>query len=556
MKTNWITFYSYKGGVGRSMALANVAARLVKQGRRVVMIDFDLEAPGLDSFQEFSIKGAPGVVEYISDFLRQKADPPIEEYVHRCNIEVKPPGELWLMPSGRKDEAYTERLHLMDWSFLYKSGIAQPFIENWKKAIERAYRPDFVFIDSRTGLTDVGGVCTLHFPDIVVLIFALNRQNLSGIAGVRHAISQARPQDPIQIITVASPIPNLAREAGSPLDARLKEAQRLLGTNIDAVISYFSSIVLEETLWTLKSEFPLPKIVEDYRNLANKIKDRLHDGFDFLLNRAKEICETQNEQAAETVIEALKKRYGERSESFRTIARLERIRHDREASHAALEQALAIDPTDETTFKVVTTQYRALGRIPQLRSIVDRVYKNVAALDAKENSHLLSTIAERYMQLGEYKTALDIYSKCDEIGESDLDLQLVSRFNLAEARRRLTREIIPLDWLSVLEMLDINSAMIIDEQEAPAPDDFANRLQALHIALALTGGVNDAISYLRRAISIVETLNDTTDIFSVADYAELPASEFAKRTQQMLQALDRGELWDGMKLPPANSDPS
>src|SRR5512144_576399 len=69
MKPFWITFYSYKGGVGRSLALANTAALLVKRGRRVVLIDFDLEAPGLDSFKDFeSIAGQAGVVEYVTEF--------------------------------------------------------------------------------------------------------------------------------------------------------------------------------------------------------------------------------------------------------------------------------------------------------------------------------------------------------------------------------------------------------------------------------------------------------------------------------------------------------
>src|SRR5512134_20337 len=44
------TFYSYKGGVGRSMALANVAALLAKWGRRVLVVDWDLEAPGLERY--------------------------------------------------------------------------------------------------------------------------------------------------------------------------------------------------------------------------------------------------------------------------------------------------------------------------------------------------------------------------------------------------------------------------------------------------------------------------------------------------------------------------
>src|SRR5437588_10385270 len=44
------TFYSYKGGAGRSMALANVAQWFYSKGLRVVMIDWDLEAPGIENF--------------------------------------------------------------------------------------------------------------------------------------------------------------------------------------------------------------------------------------------------------------------------------------------------------------------------------------------------------------------------------------------------------------------------------------------------------------------------------------------------------------------------
>ncbi len=44
------TFYSYKGGVGRSMALANVAALLAKWGRRVLVVDWDLEASGIERY--------------------------------------------------------------------------------------------------------------------------------------------------------------------------------------------------------------------------------------------------------------------------------------------------------------------------------------------------------------------------------------------------------------------------------------------------------------------------------------------------------------------------
>src|SRR5271166_3342097 len=45
-----VTFYSYKGGTGRTMALANIAWLLACNGYRVLAIDWDLEAPGLHRF--------------------------------------------------------------------------------------------------------------------------------------------------------------------------------------------------------------------------------------------------------------------------------------------------------------------------------------------------------------------------------------------------------------------------------------------------------------------------------------------------------------------------
>ena len=64
------TFYSYKGGVGRSMAVANVAQWFYEQGLRVVIVDWDLEAPGLESFFVSSdevekVKAKPGLIDML-----------------------------------------------------------------------------------------------------------------------------------------------------------------------------------------------------------------------------------------------------------------------------------------------------------------------------------------------------------------------------------------------------------------------------------------------------------------------------------------------------------
>src|ERR1700733_2877695 len=68
-----VTFYSYKGGVGRSMALANIAVELVKRQKRVLMVDWDLEAPGLEKYFEGTIRERRGA-GLLPMLLNERAD--------------------------------------------------------------------------------------------------------------------------------------------------------------------------------------------------------------------------------------------------------------------------------------------------------------------------------------------------------------------------------------------------------------------------------------------------------------------------------------------------
>src|SRR5256885_1401168 len=88
MKT--ITFYSYKGGVGRSLLLANVAKYLARFGQKVFVMDFDLEAPGLSyKFQLDRVIGDgtfSGVVDYITEFRENEKMP---DSLQQCVFEVE-----------------------------------------------------------------------------------------------------------------------------------------------------------------------------------------------------------------------------------------------------------------------------------------------------------------------------------------------------------------------------------------------------------------------------------------------------------------------------------
>src|SRR5215212_1751660 len=75
-----ITFYSYKGGTGRSMALANVAWILASAGKRVLAIDWDLEAPGLHHFLhpfliDRDLEATDGLIDMVVEYAREAVTP-------------------------------------------------------------------------------------------------------------------------------------------------------------------------------------------------------------------------------------------------------------------------------------------------------------------------------------------------------------------------------------------------------------------------------------------------------------------------------------------------
>lgn len=209
-----MTFYSFKGGVGRTLALLNVATLLAKLGNRVAIADFDLEAPGLDTYEGFKppVDNQPGVLEFITDYTQSEGlrAPSCKNYVycafdqgiHRWDDEqFGPPkkenayfgdiegnGALYVMRAGRQDAAYRRNLTRLDWDKLFAEQDGHLLFANLKNELFNDYGCNFLLLDSRTGLTDVAGVCTAYLPDAVVLMFYPDEQNTRGIRTVAKAI--------------------------------------------------------------------------------------------------------------------------------------------------------------------------------------------------------------------------------------------------------------------------------------------------------------------------------------------------------------------------------
>jgi hypothetical protein len=241
IKGSIITFYSYKGGTGRSMALANVACllnRRIRGNHGVLVIDWDLEAPGLDKYfnkvlphtqrQDWGPEDVrarqPGLMDLmleLDSLSRDVKDPDpgifkkidLKRYLLRTTL-----GGLSLMTAGQFDSKYASRVGTFNWESLYKRApwLIPAFADYLSDYFE------YVLIDSRTGLTDTSGICTMLMPEKLVVVFTPNRQSLlGGIDVVRRATQYRKQSNDLRPLTVF-PLPSRIE----PAEPDLRESWR------------------------------------------------------------------------------------------------------------------------------------------------------------------------------------------------------------------------------------------------------------------------------------------------------------------------------------------
>jgi MinD-like ATPase involved in chromosome partitioning or flagellar assembly len=232
-----ITFYSYKGGAGRSMALANVACLLAQKqevDKDILMIDWDLEAPGLHQFfhgrfddtrdgQGNLPSGQLGLIDLFYEIRnRLEKSKPQENFLEDIFLEVDIQKyiakvnhlPLFLMPAGKFDDwLYSTRVNEFDWATFFDNFplvIAQ-FAQYLRKKFS------YVLIDSRTGYTDTSGICTSLMPEKLVTVFTPNRQSLSGVVElIRRALDYRKHSDDLRPLMIF-PLPSRIENAESKL---------------------------------------------------------------------------------------------------------------------------------------------------------------------------------------------------------------------------------------------------------------------------------------------------------------------------------------------------
>jgi hypothetical protein len=174
-----IVFFGLKGGVGRTTALCLTARHFAKQGLKVLVLDVDLESPGLSSLLLRPGELPPlGIIDwFVEDALEQASPALLSDIVATSSLAADWPGIIRVAPAyGREESGYIPKLSRV---YADLTRTANPQIESFParffrmlRNLEAAERPDVVLLDSRAGIHDIAATLLVRIPDALRLIFA------------------------------------------------------------------------------------------------------------------------------------------------------------------------------------------------------------------------------------------------------------------------------------------------------------------------------------------------------------------------------------------------
>ncbi|MGO8903941.1 MAG: KGGVGR-motif variant AAA ATPase [Isosphaeraceae bacterium] len=315
-----LAFYSFKGGVGRSMAVLNLAYSLAAKGRHVLVLDMDLEAPGLSGFlhrekeiADFAKGDMVDLVKWASSVklpIELSDYPPLTDYAVVVPPEKVVSGHGHPSESGRLDiipveeeRDYYDRLAALDLGKYDQEDLVRTgsVLRDWLKSLrfsievpdyygpncERTASYNYVLVDSRTGITETGGLCIGPLSDQLVVLTALNDQNIQGTrkfleevgvlgnpgaspesSGVPGSEPESKPY-----LIVASLVPTGEIETKQE---RLKCLEEALGKPV-VKLSYHPQLALKESIFT--RDYRDEYLAGEYEALLFKIQEMTSDGF-------------------------------------------------------------------------------------------------------------------------------------------------------------------------------------------------------------------------------------------------------------------------------------
>lgn len=244
-----VSLHSFRGGTGKSNTTANLAAILAAQGRRVGVIDTDIQSPGIHVL--FGLAGDE-IVASLNDFLWHNR--PIEEAARDVTpAGTKGSGRVYLIPSSIKPGEITRVLR--------EGYDAQRLTHGLRRLVDEL-RLDVLMIDTHPGLNEET-LLSLVISHALVVVMRPDHQDYEG-TGITVKVAQG-----LQVPRMMLVVNNTPAILDPPaVKARVEQAY---GCEVVAVLPHAQEMMnlASEGIFALR--YPDHPMTDLYRQIAGKL---------------------------------------------------------------------------------------------------------------------------------------------------------------------------------------------------------------------------------------------------------------------------------------------
>ena len=251
---NIVSFYSFKGGVGRSLSLLNVACQLSRRGQRVGLIDLDVEASGLNQMLKLSANNGHDLLNLLLPDQREVAN--LEQAVLEVSFQPKVAPRVFLLPTIADSKLLDE----VRWDIATQRFLVNDLFPHFG----RVYKLDYLLLDSRSGLSEFA-TFALKAAQLEVLVCRLDSQNRYGLKRIVEVCQGANKQ----YLIIASGCPDGGRQKALDL------FKREVGVGVNFVIPYEPKLYYQEEI--LSASQPNHRLSKEYQAAAEAIHNKLND---------------------------------------------------------------------------------------------------------------------------------------------------------------------------------------------------------------------------------------------------------------------------------------
>ena len=243
-----IAIHSFRGGTGKSNTTANVATLLAVGGRRIGVVDTDIQSPGIHvlfGVDQETLKNS------LNDYLWGRCK--IEQAAHDVTPSANLEGRVFLIPSSMKPIDIARVMH---------EGYDVGLLNEGFRDLIKSLSLDALLIDTHPGLNEET-LLSIAMSNALVIIMRPDQQDYEGTSVTVSVARKLRVPRMVLVVNKTPQVFDFAEVEG--------HVEKTYGCEVAAVLPHADEMMVLSSAGIFALRYPDHPVTELYRQVATRL---------------------------------------------------------------------------------------------------------------------------------------------------------------------------------------------------------------------------------------------------------------------------------------------